>query len=264
MRKLFSKASIPLKGWPPTEALSSGLLINTLSDDELIRLNKMLPWQVFTTDAKGRRLGNFAWEGKRQEPQSLSDPRIHELLACSIGKEVVEVGCLEGVHTIGLCMKGANVTAIDGRLENLVKTQVRSMLYGYTPKLMLIDLDEDLPESFGFYDACFHVGVLYHLSKPIEHLMKLLPRIKESILLDTHIASKDSVVSPYPGFEEFEFSEYKEFGRNDIFSGLREKSRWLTLGSLRTILESQSFEICLEEVRDERHGARVKIKASRA
>lgn len=263
MKNPFSKSSIPLQGWPPSEATDPNLTLNRLSNEELTRVNEMLPWQVFTTDSIGRRLGNYAWKGKRQEPQSLSDPRIGELLCGLEGRRVLEVGCLEGVHTIGLCLKGVDVTAIDGRIENVIKTQVRSSLYGCSPKVALADLDEQLPEFLGSFSACFHVGVLYHLSKPVEHLINLLPRISESILLDTHIADDSSVLYPYPGFEGYEFSEYQEFGRNDIFSGLKEKSRWLTLNSIRSLLAASNFEIQMEVVRQERHGPRVKIKASR-
>jgi hypothetical protein len=263
MKNPFSKSSIPLEGWPPSEATDSNITLNKLSNAELIRVNEMLPWQVFTTDSGGRRLGNYAWKGKRQDPQSLSDPRIGELLCGLEGKRVLEVGCLEGVHTIGLCLKGVDVTAVDGRIENVIKTQVRASLYGCLPKVALADLDEQLPKCLGNFSACFHVGVLYHLSKPVEHLIYLLPRVSESILLDTHIADDSSEVYPYPGFEEYKFSEYQEFGRKDIFSGLKERSRWLTLNSIRSLLAASNFEIQTEAVRQERHGPRVKIKASR-
>ena len=76
MKKLFSKSTIPLEGWPQSEAIDPNLTLNKLSNEELVRVNEMLPWQVFTTDSIGRRLGNYAWKGKRQDPQSLSDPRI--------------------------------------------------------------------------------------------------------------------------------------------------------------------------------------------
>ena len=78
--------------------------MDALSDDDLAVVNDLLPWQCFTVDARGRRLGTRAWAGKREEPQALPDPRITLMgdrwpLA---GRTVLEVGCFEGVHTIGL------------------------------------------------------------------------------------------------------------------------------------------------------------------
>jgi cyclopropane fatty-acyl-phospholipid synthase-like methyltransferase len=216
---------------------------------------------VFTTDSIGRRLGNYAWKGKRQEPQSLSDPRIAELLRGLRGNHILEVGCLEGVHTIGLCMKGCEVTAIDARIENLVKTQIRSLLYGCHPKLMLVDLDQQPNGCKGGYDACFHVGVLYHLENPVEHLLDLLPSISEAILIDTHVANDTMILNPYPGHVDLLYADYKEYGRNDIFSGMGLKSKWLTSNSLKQVLMMSGFQIDAEERRDERNGPRVKIRA---
>ena len=37
-----------------------------------------------------------------------------------------EVGCFEGIHTIALCQLGAEVVAVDARIENTVKRIART------------------------------------------------------------------------------------------------------------------------------------------
>ena len=48
-------------------------------------------------------------------------------------KHVLEVGCFEGIHTVSLAMLARKVTALDARMENVVKTIVRSAMFGFTP-----------------------------------------------------------------------------------------------------------------------------------
>ena len=78
--------------------------VDSLGDDELRELNALLRWNCFTADVHGRRFGQRAWPGKREQPQVVPDVRIVQMnekfgLA---DKHVLEVGCFEGVHTIGL------------------------------------------------------------------------------------------------------------------------------------------------------------------
>src|SRR5687768_2699461 len=67
---------LPKAGYPPG---TSTPRLDTLSDTNLDRLNRLLSWHAFTVDGKGRRLGNLAWRGNRTEPQAVPDRRI-ELL----------------------------------------------------------------------------------------------------------------------------------------------------------------------------------------
>jgi tRNA (mo5U34)-methyltransferase len=42
-------------------------------------------------------------------------------------KDVLEIGCFEGIHTIGLCNYSRRVYAVDSRIEN-----VRTPPHGYS------------------------------------------------------------------------------------------------------------------------------------
>jgi tRNA (mo5U34)-methyltransferase len=147
--------------------------VDALADEELKALNRILEWSCFTADGAGRRFGRRAWAGKRETPQPIPDPRI-VLLNQKIplaGLHVLEVGCFEGVHTIGLSRFAGKVTAVDARIENVVKTMVRCGFFECTPHVFKCDLEkaEDaarLPQA----DVLHHVGVFYHLVDPVAHL----------------------------------------------------------------------------------------------
>lgn len=95
-----------------------------LPDDELLRLNQLLPWSAFIVDEKGRNFGKAYSDIKRNEVQIVPDPRIVELdkRYQLKGKRAVEAGCFEGIHSAALAQLGANVAAFDGRIENVIKT----------------------------------------------------------------------------------------------------------------------------------------------
>jgi hypothetical protein len=43
-------------------------LVEQLTDEDLKRLNELLPWRCFTVDRNGRPFGGAAWHGKRVAP----------------------------------------------------------------------------------------------------------------------------------------------------------------------------------------------------
>lgn len=68
-----AKPQLPLYGFPaegvPTPRLDE------LDNADLERLNGLLPWSWFTVDSRGRRFGDAAWVGKRDQPQRIPDRR---------------------------------------------------------------------------------------------------------------------------------------------------------------------------------------------
>src|SRR5262245_10851615 len=67
-------AECALHGHPASPVPVPG--VDTLSDDDLERMNGLLPWKAFTTDVHGRRIGHVAWSNKRTEAQAIPDRRI--------------------------------------------------------------------------------------------------------------------------------------------------------------------------------------------
>jgi 2-polyprenyl-3-methyl-5-hydroxy-6-metoxy-1,4-benzoquinol methylase len=258
----------PLHGWPASQVASP--LLDSLTDEQLEELNRLLAFRCFTTDKAGRRFGNPAGAKKRNAPQELPDRRVEQLhreIDLS-DKRVVEVGCFEGVHTSALCARAKKVTALDSRVENVVKTMVRCSFYDQHPRVAVFDLEtlKDSPPEWLHCDVLFHVGVLYHLTDPVTHLETLLKGVSHSILLDTHVARDEQLDSEYQAlgrtWKYFRYGERKRYGA--MFAGMRDHAKWLHEKDLHQVLKLCGFEtIKTLEVRDERNGLRVCILASR-
>jgi 2-polyprenyl-3-methyl-5-hydroxy-6-metoxy-1,4-benzoquinol methylase len=248
------------------EARTPTPFVDRLDDAEVDRLNELLPWRCFTVDSHGRPFGGVAWRGKRVAPQLIPDPRIerfHERFDLS-DKHVLEIGCFEGVHTIALCRLAERVTAVDARVENVVKTVVRCAFFGERPLVFPYDVeggteDDDLLHA----DLCHHVGVLYHLTDPVSHLRRLRTWISRGLMLDTHYAREEDAAEEYGvEGERFRFRRYEERGRNDVFSGMRPHSKWLLLDDITGVLRGVGFDsVEIVETRDERNGPRVLLFA---
>jgi len=243
-------------------------LVDRLAADDLARLNKVLSWRCFTVDSAGRPFGGTAWRGKRVHPEPIPDPRIerlHERFDLS-DKHVLEIGCFEGVHTIALCRLAERVTAIDARVENVVKTVVRCAFFDQRPRVLVHDVEGQDGEEELCADVCHHVGVLYHLEDPVSHLRQLGRWISHGVMLDTHYALDDDATATYEvDGRQVRFHPYAERGRGDVFSGMRPMSRWLALGDLETELRSSGFDhVEIVETRQERNGPRVLLFAEKS
>jgi 2-polyprenyl-3-methyl-5-hydroxy-6-metoxy-1,4-benzoquinol methylase len=259
-------SSLPFRGFD-LDRVNSGF-VEFLSDEDLGRLNEMLPWKCFTADSAGRRFGSAAWKGKRDTPQQIPDPRILEMdrLFGLKNRSVLEVGCFEGIHTIGIAEYGAKVYAIDSRVENVVKTIVRTAMFGYMPQVFVCNLEDDsdvarLPAA----DFVHHVGVFYHLKDPVSHLLKLANNAKDGLLLDTHYASIEMTNSCYiVNGKEYRYFGYREKGRNEVFSGMYDHAKWLLLDDIKELLRQVGFsDIRISKDYQQRNGPRVTLFAAR-
>src|SRR4029079_7718769 len=106
---------VPFKGYD--KAALSVPLVDSLTDDELKELNSLLPWGAFVADSHGRRFGRAHNPAKRTNPTPIPDRRttlLNEKVDLS-DKVVLEVGCFEGLHTVGLCRLARKVKACDSR-----------------------------------------------------------------------------------------------------------------------------------------------------
>ncbi len=265
-KKEIQKNDIPFKGY--TEHLNSIPFLDYLPDEKVQELNDIVDWKAFVVDSNGRRFGNAAWKGKRVTPQPIPDPR-HQLLNDRINlrnKTVLEIGCFEGIHTIGLCTFGANVIAIDSRMENIVKTMVRCGFFNVKPSVFQCDVEAwNMDTALLKADVCHHIGVLYHLKDPIAHLKKLSGLISHGIFLDTHIALPTDTLETYTSEgKEYRYKKYKEGGLRDVFSGMYDHAKWLLLADLTTLLKECGFaNVEVIEERAERNGPRILLFASK-
>lgn len=242
--------------------------VDALSDGDLEHLNQLLPWQSFTLDARGRQLGRPASPTKRHKPQGIPDRRIVELdrRVPLDGLHVLEIGCFEGLHTIALLDHGARVTAVDARIEHVLKTVARLWAFGLQTEVLLCDVElpsarQQLPEV----DVTHHVGVLYHLVDPVRHLRDVLGRTRKAVMLDTHYAGDGAATGTYDvEGRNFAFQRVGEGGRADAFAGMYDHAKWLPLETLTGLLSEAGFRaVDVAELREERNGPRALIYAVR-
>ena len=235
----------------------------TLKDEDLAEINRMLPWYAGTELGDGRILGSVtARLGKRDSVQPIPDKRItrlHEIVDLS-DKTVLEIGCFEGIHTLGLCSYAAKVTAVDLRPLNVIKTAARLACYGYSASVFPLDVEDpcvELPQ----FDLVFHCGVLYHLENPVTHLERLLPRCG-AIYLDTHVAAEtDDDASLEVNGRVFHGHHHHEAGWGDPFSGRGTGAFWLRTSDLVELLREAGFDADIWSERDERNGRRIGLLA---
>lgn len=155
------------------------------------------------------------------------------------------------------------VTAVDSRIENVVKTQVRCAMAGHYPGVHCWDVESSvIPSGINLScDVLHHVGVLYHLRDPVGHLERIAPKVSQSIMLDTHVASQGDPLKKENGYCYYEFSEH---GRKNPFAGMYDYAKWLLLEDLEKLLGVLGFRnIEVAEKRNERNGLRVLIYAHR-
>jgi 2-polyprenyl-3-methyl-5-hydroxy-6-metoxy-1,4-benzoquinol methylase len=251
------------------EGRTPARFVDRLADTDLDRLNELLPWRCFTVDSRGRPFGGLAWRGKRVTPEQIPDRRIqlfHERFDLS-DKHVLEIGCFEGTHTIALCRLAERVTAIDARVENVVKTVVRCAFFDEHPRVFPYDVEGNAADYDLLHaDFCHHVGVLYHLTDPVSHLRRLGTWISGGLMLDTHYAREADASEEYEvDGESFRFRHYEELGREDVFSGMQPHSKWLLLDDIAGVLRGVGFDqVDVVETRDERNGPRVLLFAEQS
>jgi 2-polyprenyl-3-methyl-5-hydroxy-6-metoxy-1,4-benzoquinol methylase len=236
-----------------------------IPDSTLSEINSMLDWRAGTL-LDGRILGRLGvTPGKRTSPGRIPDYRIEKLhqLVNLTGKSILEVGCFEGIHTLGLKLYSDDVTAIDIRPLNVVKTLARLSMHGANAKVFVADVEE-LSAEFGQFDVVFHCGVLYHLMSPVEHLLSLGP-VCNTIFLDTHVARDEAaIIERKAGEFLYRGAYHGEADWLDPFSGKDAQSFWLTKESLREALLGAGFSLLtLIEDREERNGPRVAILAAK-
>jgi 2-polyprenyl-3-methyl-5-hydroxy-6-metoxy-1,4-benzoquinol methylase len=236
-----------------------------VSNSTISEVNTLLDWHAGTVlgDQVLGRLGVTA--NKRTKPESVPDSRIIKLddLIKLTGKSILEVGCFEGIHTLGLRLYSDDVTAIDVRPSNVIKTLTRLSMHGSNAKVYVADV-EKLSKEFGEFDLIFHCGVLYHLMSPVEHIFSMAQMCRH-LFLDTHVAHGE------PGMSEKTFRDFTyrgayhdEGGWLDPFSGKDPKAFWLTKEGLQEALRKAGFStINVIEERAERNGPRLAILASR-
>lgn len=154
-------------------------------------------------------------------------------------KTVLEVGCLEGGHSVQLRELGVTkVIALEGRETNIRKAEFIRTCYGYNEfdiRFIHGDADKFDFSSIVKVDAILCIGVLYHLVNPT-NVIKQMSKISDNLFIWTHYNPKVSDFRP-------------EGDLNSPTAGLSKKSLWLSKDAMLRMFSRLGYSILFE--RDE-------------
>ncbi len=195
---------------------------------------------------------------------AMHDTRIEQFFECFPNvHNVLELGSLEGGHSFGLAGRPTvtKVVALEGRPANVEKSLfVRKLLHSNKVEFIEANLQNTDLSGFGQFDAVFCSGLLYHLPEPWK-LIRECSKVSRNLFIWTHYANEKEAAEVL--LECYRGRWYQEGGLHDPLSGLSEKSFWLTLGSLITVLSQNRYRSIriIENSMDHPHGPCVTLAA---
>jgi len=176
--------------------------------------------------------------GDSYDPSDDGRIAVFESRAGSLaGKRILELGPLEGGHTLQLTRKGSVVVAIEGREANYRRCVfVKEFFNLDRVEFIYADLRTMDFNSLGQFDLIFNVGVLYHLHEPWK-LLKSLRNSAMCMFLWTHCAAdeKANAVVEVDGCP-LEGLHWREGSLKVPLSGLQPTSFWPTRECLEKML----------------------------
>jgi Protein of unknown function (DUF1698) len=143
------------------------------------------------------------------------------------GREVLELGPLEGAHTYQLDRAGAHVTAIEGNKRSYLKCLITKEVMGMRNSHFLLgDFLPWLESTDRRFDAIWASGVLYHMAEPLRLLRAIAARTDKVFIL-THYFAEDGNPRRPPFFKR---SSAELAGRPiEHFHRLYLRPRWRAL-----------------------------------
>lgn len=101
------------------------------------------------------------------------------------GKSVLELGAGYGEMGAFFADAGADVTLVDGRVENLCIAKLRYQRKLPDMKFVHRDVEADISD-LGRFDVIIHFGLLYHISD-VEKNIAMCTRMSDRIFLETEV-----------------------------------------------------------------------------
>lgn len=254
--------------------LINSSLANASSED-ISRLSVLLPWSAPSQCSQF--LIGFPYNAKkRTKLAAIPDTLVKELdnIVGFNQKHVIESGCFEGIHSVSMAMLGAQVYGFDVRIENVLKSIVRSWAYGQASSTCFDLLNIENTSISDFYNTTYpdldvdfyHCrGVLYHLKKPYEYCAQIAALNPAFIYFHTQVASNEqaneAIETPLGSFK---FFNYREKGRVSPFAGVEDCAKWFTASSLKSFMAELGYrQVVFERLKEERNGLRLQILLTR-
>src|SRR5688572_7824400 len=194
---------------------------------------KLGPW-IFQFQINGQTYGGGI--------SAVGDVRIDRFFRFAPGAEtILELGALEGAQTFILAEKPGvrRVLALEGREANLRKARfLQGLLQVRNVEFAQANLEHADLAQFGKFDAVFCCGLLYHLPEPWK-LIAQLPAVAPILFIWTQYAAEEEAMDIEHGLRG---KVHHEGGSDEPLSGMSPTAIWLTLASLRTVLETAGYE----------------------
>ena len=154
---------------------------------------------------------------------------------------ILELGSLEGAQTFILAERPGvrRVLGLEGREANHRKARfVQELLQVGNVEFAQANLEHAELAQFGKFDAVFCCGLLYHLPEPWK-LIEQLPTGAPALFIWTQYAAEEEAMDIEQGLRG---KIHGEGGPDEPLSGMSPTAIWLTLASLRGVLEAAGYQ----------------------
>ena len=173
---------------------------------------------------------------------AVGDGRIDQFFRFAPKAEtILELGALEGAQTFILAGRPGvrRVLALEGREANLRKARfVQELLQVGNVEFAQANLEHAELAQFGKFDAVFCCGLLYHLPEPWK-LLEQLSLLAPTLFIWTQYAAEEEAMDIDHGLRG---KIHGEGGPDEPLSGLSPTAMWLTLASLRSVLQASGYQ----------------------
>ena len=156
-------------------------------------------------------------------------------------KTILELGSLEGAQTFILAERPGvrRVLALEGREANLRKARfLQKLLQVRNVEFVQANLERAELAQFGKFDAVFCCGLLYHLPEPWK-LIEQLSAVAPTLFIWTQYAAENEAIEVGHGLRG---KVHGEGGPDEPLSGMSATATWLTLSSLRSVLNASGYK----------------------
>lgn len=199
------------------------------------------------------------------------------------GKRVLELGSLEGAHTLQYLEQGAEVTGVEANEAHFLKSLiVLNAQRARRAHMRLGDFEGYLRETDERFDMVSALGVLYHMTNPVETI-RLCAKVTDTVAIWTVVYHEEGIPDghrklisaevettagdfTYRGMKHhYRSIDARKARKADNFSGgLENYALWITWPELRRALEHFGFgdiDAKVSEPNNPRHGQNVLLVA---
>lgn len=158
------------------------------ADDLRARIAGMAPWFVPFRLGDGVTTLDGMQEAIAAERFLFRRELINGTVAALLGDAIadttiLDIGCNCGYFSLDLASRGAQVTGADLRPENIRQARFLQEHFGIEGASFHVSDADDLPEQQ--YDVVVNLGVLYHVTNPIEFVQQTYRLCRRFAVIDT-------------------------------------------------------------------------------